>query len=88
MLKAPRVPIAVVFSAPPTSPLSKVEHWNSEMSNPLYMVERAPSNVVFYHSSQKYANNNNWMCTAVVHTLWVYKDSAMIRVRGGGGRAG
>ena len=71
MLKAPRVPIAVVFSAPPTSPLSKVEQWNVK-SFVHGWDERAPSNVVFYHSSQKYANNNNWMCTAVVHTLWVY----------------
>ena len=46
MLKAPRVPIAVVFSAPQLpSPLS--QRWSSEMSNPLYMVE----NVVFYRSS-------------------------------------
>ena len=71
MLKAPRVPIAVVFSAPPTSPLSKVEQWNVK-SFVHGWDERAPSNVVFYHSSQKYANNNNWMCTGVVHTLWVY----------------
>ena len=81
-----RVPLCGrVFYAPNQLPLS--QRWSSEMSNPLYMVERPPSNVVFYHSS--HIMQITTAGCAVVRSKWVYihKAGAMIRVRGGGGRA-
>ena len=51
MLRTTRVLIAVVFSAPPTSPLS--QRWSTEMSNPLYLVERAVQKM-WYFNTQSY----------------------------------
>ena len=51
MLRTTRVLIAVVFSAPPTSPLS--QRWSTEMSNPLYLVERAVHKM-WYFNTQSY----------------------------------
>ena len=75
MLRTTRVLIAVVFSAPPTSPLS--QRWSTEMSNPLYLVERAVHKM-WYFTTQSYYYPNNIAEYAVVRGESIHE---YVRVR-------